>query len=116
MGSMELPRPQHRFLQCCQHLLTQGSCLHGKVVQPPRNCRNEISHLACWYCSKTFEHSDKGISELQDHGNADHGQTIAAWIRKNRKNKARQHRVSYQNTMGEARRILDVERQVAKSM
>eukprot|EP00929_Paragymnodinium_shiwhaense_P114120 TRINITY_DN82438_c0_g1_i1.p1 TRINITY_DN82438_c0_g1~~TRINITY_DN82438_c0_g1_i1.p1 ORF type:complete len:351 (-),score=93.10 TRINITY_DN82438_c0_g1_i1:57-1109(-) len=91
-----VPRRRRRYTQCCQHLMQQGKCLHGKVVtvRSQRRSVPPTKHLQCWYCDTVFDISQ--IQEMQDHAEIEHGQTLNAWVRKNRKNKARENRQWYQ--------------------
>jgi len=110
-ASYRRERKQHH---CCQFLLAQGSCLHGRVV--PRGPRGGCRKLACWYCPRTFP-VDGGVPELQAHADAEHAADIATWLRKKRKVKARQQREWYQSSrLGEARRMMDYERATGRGM
>ena len=44
-----------RSFQCCKHLLSQGSCLHGN--------RKSASLLSCWYCSQVFPCGPDGVKD-----------------------------------------------------
>ena len=56
---------EKKVLRCCKYLLSQGSCLHGRVEGKQRASRQSSTlHLACWYCSCTFPHA--GVQELSE--------------------------------------------------
>ena len=51
-----------RSYHCCKHLLTQGSCLHGRVqTEPHGQSRRTVLH--CWYCTQVFPSDSAGSVE-----------------------------------------------------
>ena len=76
------PKDNKKVLRCCKHLLSQGFCNHGQVVQVQRRATARpavgSAHLSCWYCSRIFPYGQDGVqddnavghqnsSELQSH-------------------------------------------------
>jgi len=101
--------------RCCQHLLTQGACLHGRVEVCGRG-RGLHRTLACWYCTRRFEHPG-GVEQLRQHAEGDHGPDISAWVRKMRKTKARRRRDWFaQGRLAEVRRQASACRQQGVSL
>lgn len=98
---------------CCQFLLTQGSCLHGRVRSG--GCRRSPARfVACWYCPQTFP-LETGVADLQRHGDSEHTADIAAWLRKKRKAKAREQRAWFNaSPLGQAQRMMQYERQAGR--
>ncbi|CAE7374885.1 unnamed protein product [Symbiodinium sp. CCMP2456] len=111
--SSETKSAQVRNWQCCRYLLSQQSCLHGRVVQSGRSGRS--LSLACWYCTATFPHGLEGVEQLKAHAEAAHASEILAYIRKTRKVKARRQRERYQaGPGGQVRRDLELQKQLGK--
>jgi len=101
------PKDNKKVLRCCKHLLSQGFCNHGQVVQAQRRANARpvesasftsvsATQLSCWYCSSIFPYGQDGVQELKQHAEESHSAEIMAWIRKTRKVKARRQRDWYQ--------------------
>ena len=111
--SPEVKSAQVRNWQCCRYLLSQQSCLHGRVLQSGRSGRS--LSLACWYCTANFPHGLEGVGQLKAHAETAHASEILAYIRKARKVKARRQRERYQaGPGGQVRRDLELQKQLGK--
>lgn len=68
------PKDNKKVLRCCKHLLSQGFCNHGQVVQGQRRANARpvesasftsvsATHLSCWYCSSIFPYGQDGVQD-----------------------------------------------------